>query len=89
MICENCQRKITTQKGIKQREQYKTGKNHRCSIVAKTDNIELKYNSMRQCSKALGISISLISNIVNKKKYCKTSKSKVDGKRYTFFRQNK
>ena len=89
MICQHCQRKIKIQKGIQQREKFKTGKNHRCSIIAKCGNIETKFNSMRQCSKALGINLSLISNIVNKKKYCKTSKSKVDNKRYTFFRNNK
>ena len=72
--------------GIAQREFHKTGKNHRCAIIAKCGDCETTYNSMRQCSKALGISLSLISNIVNKKKYCHTSKSKTDGKRYSFFR---
>jgi len=89
MICEHCKRKITTQKGVEQREKFKTGKNHRCAIIAKTGIEETTYNSMRQCSKALLINLSLISNIVNKKKYCKTSKSKLDNKRYTFFRKNK
>ena len=74
--------------GIEQRRKYATGKNLRCSIVAKSD-IETTYESMRQASIALGINISLISNIVNNKKYCHTSKSKIDNKRYTFFRTNK
>ena len=78
-----------TRAGIAQREKHKTGKNHRCSIIAKCDTDETTYNSMRQCSKALDISLSLISNIVNKKKYCHTSRSKKDGKRYTFLRSSK
>ena len=60
-----------------------------CKIVAKCGEEEITYNSMRICSKALGISLSLISNIVNQKRYCHTSKSKVNNKRYTFFRANK
>ena len=76
-------------KGIAQRKKYATGKNHRCSIIAKTGDIETTFNSMRQASNVLDISLSLISNIVNKKKYCHTSKSKKDGKRYSFFRCNK
>jgi hypothetical protein len=42
------------------------------------------FDSVYQCSKALGINVGIISKCCDKKKYCKSGKSKIDGKRYSF-----
>ena len=56
------------------------------AILAKTGKTTTEFPSITQCGKALGIWPSRISNILNKKRYCYTATSKLDGRKYTFVR---
>ena len=56
------------------------------AIIAKSGDISKEFPSITKCGKALGIWPSRISNILNKKRYCYTATSKLDGRKYTFVR---
>lgn len=56
------------------------------SVLAKSGKTSTEFPSITQCGKALGIWPSRISNILNKKRYCYTATSKLDGRKYTFVR---
>lgn len=56
------------------------------AIIAKSGKTSAEFPSITQCGKALGIWPSRISNILNKKRYCYTATSKLNGRKYTFVR---
>ena len=56
------------------------------AIIATSGKFSKEFPSITQCGKALGIWPSRISNILNKKRYCYTATSKLDGRKYTFVR---